>query len=61
MALHPGNNLSANISTLEMMRVIYVNEGNCETAQGQLQLRNNIPKRLPDCYRQTHIVIFVII
>jgi len=27
MALHPSNNLSANISTLEMMRVIYINEG----------------------------------
>ena len=38
MALHPSNNLSANISTLEMMRVIYINEGNYETAQRQLQL-----------------------
>ena len=38
MALHPSNNLSANISTLEMMRVIYINEGKYETAQRQLQL-----------------------
>ena len=30
MALHPSNNLSTNISTLEMMRVIYINEGNKE-------------------------------
>jgi len=28
MALHPNNNLSSNISTFEMMKVIYRNEGN---------------------------------
>ena len=42
MALHPSNNLSANISTLEMMRVIYINEGNYETARRQLQLSNTV-------------------
>lgn len=42
MALHPSNNLSANISTLEMMRVIYINEGNYEAVQRQLQLSNTV-------------------